>query len=150
MKPNLIPNDEDQVDKPSQSWGREGGGRDSKLGRLYSESKTHRKQTNSPRLRSWSLSLLPYRWRRATQPVPEDEPDLNIKAELEVKKTQSLRIVQIVSSWKPEPGSGHRNHRRWTISFDHILDPLFLLSIVERGTWSLLHTHIRTFSSTLI
>lgn len=138
------------INPPSLEEG-EGGGRDSKLGRLYSESKAHRKQTSSPACEPGASPFYPTnRWRGATQPIPEDEPDLNIKAELEVKKTQSLRIVQIVSSWKPDPGSGHRDHQRWTISFDCILDPLFLLSIVERGTCSLLHTHISTFSSTLI
>lgn len=152
MKPGLIYNDQDQVDKPSQSWGGEGGGRDSNLGRLYSESKARkdRQQTASAALRyeisvsEAGASLLcskDRRRRRAAEAAPEDEPDLNFQAELQLKKGTSLRIVQIVSPWKPNPGSGQKDHRRWTSSFDHILYPLFLLSTVERGTWALPHTH---------
>lgn len=45
----------------------------------------------------------------------------------------SLRIVQIVLPWKPEPGSGRKDHRRWTTCLDCILNTLlFSLHTGER------------------
>lgn len=86
MRPGLIHKDQDRLDKPSQSWGGEGGGGDSKLGRLQSESGTDSRQPP----RRWgtssgaSLFCPEDTWRRAA----EDEPDLHPEAEQEVKLKQ--------------------------------------------------------------
>lgn len=152
MKPALIHHHQDRMDKPSQSWGGEGGGRDSnQAGFTGSQRLADRQQTASPALRRQVsvseagafLFCSTRRWRRAAEAAPEDEPDLRFQAELELKTRTSLRIVQIVSPWKPDPGSGPKDHRWWTSSFDHIRHPLFLLSTVEKGTWALLHTQTR-------
>lgn len=123
--------------KPSQSWGGKGVvGIQNKAGFTVSQTLPETDYRQPPQL--WDVASLRLKpgaslWKIKNQRQRKSERKRKSERDRECYRKMdnwsdwsrtSLRILQIMLSWKPEPGSGRKDRWRWTTAPDCILDTL--------------------------